>query len=75
MEMIENPNQPISPITFSKKNFLYEFETLAINMIKNPKHTYSAVKLAKIYGVLEPGYIYMHQWDCSSVVDTFFTLY
>ena len=75
LEMLENPNQPISPITFAKKKFLCEFETLAINMIKNPKRTFSTVKLAKIYEVLEPGYIYGNQWDCSSVLGTFFTLF
>ena len=75
IERLQNPNQPISPITFAKKNFLYEFEKLAINMIQNPKHTFSTVKLAKIFEVLEPGYIYGHQWDCSEVVDKFFTLF
>ena len=44
-------------------------------MIQNPKHTLSTAKLAKIYEVLEPGYLYSHQWDCSSVVDLFFTLF
>ena len=75
IEMLENPNKPITPITFAKRDFLYEFETLAINMIKNPKHTFSTVKLAKTYSVLEPGYIYRRQWDCLSVVNSFFTLF
>ena len=73
--MIENPNRSISPITLAKKNFLLEFETLAINMIRNPKHTFSASNLARVFEVLEPGYTYCDQWDCSSVVDLFFTLY
>ena len=44
-------------------------------MIKNQKLTLSTAKLAKIFEILEPGYIYSHQWDCSQVVDTFFTLF
>ena len=75
LEMLENPNQSISEITVAKKDFLYEFETLAINMIKNPKRILSTAKLAKIFEILEPGYIYSHQWDCSEVVDIFFTLF
>ena len=74
-EMFDNPNQPVSPLTVAKKDFLFEFETLAINMIKNPELTLSTTKLAKIFEVLEPGYIYTHQWDCSEIVDTFFTLF
>ena len=74
-EMFDNPNQPVSPLTVAKKDFLFEFETLAINMIKNPELTLSTTKLAKIFEVLEQGYIYTHQWDCSEIVDTFFTLF
>ena len=58
-EMFDNPNQPVSPLTLAKKDFLFEFETLAINMIKNPELTLSTTKLAKIFEVLEPGYIYI----------------
>ena len=75
LEMLENPNQSISPFTLAKKNFLREFEILAINMIHNPDLTLSTAKLAKIFEVLEPGYIFGQQWDCASVVDTFFTLF
>ena len=70
-----NPIKPISTITLAKKTFLYEFEKLIINMIRIPKQTYSASKLAKGFEVLEPGYTYFHQWDNSSVGDLFFTLY
>ena len=75
LEMIENPNRSISPIILAKKNFLFEFETLAINMIRNPNHTFSASNLARVFEVLERDYTYCDQWDCSSVVDLFFTLY
>ena len=75
LEMIENANQSISLITLAKKNFLFEFESLAINMIRHPQHTFSTSKLAKVFEVLEPDYTYLDQWDCSSVVDLFFTLY
>ena len=44
-------------------------------MLKNSNLSFSAARLAEIYEVLEPGYIYGRQWDCSSVVDLFLTLY
>ena len=44
-------------------------------MIRNTELYFSAEKLAKIFEVLEPGYTYNNQWDCSSVIDLFFTLY
>ena len=75
IEILENPNQPISPETLAKKSFLIEFETLVTQMIRNTKKYYSASKLAKIYEVLEPGYTFYDQWDCSSVVDLIFKLY
>ena len=74
-EIFENPNKPISSLPLAKTNFLLEFEKLIVNMTSNPKQTFSAAKLAKVYEVLEPGYTYCNQWDCSSVVDSFFTLY
>ena len=75
VEIFENPNQSISPVKLAKKNFLNEFETLAINMIRNTELYFSAAKLDKIFEILEPGYTYYDQWDCSSVIDLFFTLY
>ena len=75
LEIFENPNQSISTVTLAKKNFLKEFETLVRNMIRNTELYFSAEKLAKIFEVLEPGYTYYNQWDCSSVIDLFFTLY
>ena len=70
-----NPIKPISTITLAKKAFINEFKKLIVNMIRIPKQTYSASKLAKGFEVLEPGYTYCHQWDYSSVADLFFTLY
>ena len=74
LELIENPNQ-IFPLTLIKKNFLFEFESLALNMIRNPKRTFSASRLARAFEELEKNYIYGNQWDCSSVVDLFLTFY
>ena len=74
LELMENPNQ-IFPLTLAKNNFLFEFESLALNMIRNSKHTFSASRLAKAFEELEKNYIYGNQWDCSSVVDLFLTLY
>ena len=75
LELIENPNRSIFPLTLAKKNFLFEFESLAINMIRYPKNTFSAARLARVFEELEKDYIYGNQWDCSSVVDLFLTLY
>ena len=75
IEMLQNPNQAISLANLAKKIFLNEFETLTINMLKNPKESFSAAKLANKLEQLELGYVYGQQWDCSSVVDLFFTLY
>ena len=74
LELIANPNQ-IFPLTLAKNNFLFEFESLALNMIRNPTHTFSASRLAKAFEELENNYTYGNQWDCSSVVDLFLTLY
>ena len=57
------------------QNFLREFENLAILMLKHPSETFSAVKLAKEFEILEDGYVFGRQWDCSSVIDLFFTQY
>ena len=37
------------------QNFLREFENLALLMLKNPSKTFSAVKLAKEFEILEDG--------------------
>ena len=42
VEIFENPNQSVSPVKLAKKNFLNEFETLAINMIRNTELYFSA---------------------------------
>ena len=44
-------------------------------MVKNSNQCFSAAKLALIFQVLEPGYIFRRQWDCSNVVDLILSLY
>ena len=57
------------------QSFLKEFENIAMLMLKNPSETFFAVKLAKEFEILEAGYTFGMQWDCSSVIDLFFTEY
>ena len=57
------------------QNFLKEFENLAMLMLKNPSETFFAFKLAKEFEIVEAGYTFGMQWDCSFVIDLFFTQY
>ena len=56
--------------------FLYEFEALAVSMLKNPSKTFLADTLAYNFqnlGICD--YIFGEQWDSSEIIDTFFTFY
>ena len=75
IEILNDPNKSITPEKQAMTCFLIEFETLAINMFKNPNKTFSSSKVTKRFEEIEPDFIYGDQWDCSSVVDTFLTLY
>ena len=61
---------------YSQIPFLYEFEALAVSMLKNPSKSFLADTLA--YNFQELGicnYIFGEQWDSSEIIDTFFTFY
>ena len=62
---------------YSEILFLYEFETLAVSMLRNPTKTFIAETLAYSFqniGIL-CDYIFGEQWDCSEIIDSFFTFY
>ena len=46
------------PEKVAMKFFLIEFETLAINMLKNPNMTHSSSKLTRRFKDIEPGFTY-----------------
>ena len=75
IEILNDPNKAIPPEKVAMKFFLIEFETLAINMSKNPNRTHSSSKLAKRFEDIEPEFTYGDQWDCVEVMDIFFTQY
>ena len=75
IEILSDPNKSIPPEKVAMKFFLIEFETLVINILKNPNRTHSSSKLARIFEVIQPGFYYGGQWDCLEVVDIFFTQY
>ena len=61
---------------YSEILFLYEFETLAVSMLKNLTKTFLADTLAYSFqnlGICD--YIFGEQWDCSEIIDSFFTFY